>query len=69
MPDAALDAAVARYAVQGAAYAVALEATLGRPVVRCTFVFARTTGALERDIIDLDAAKTDVRSRIATLTS
>jgi ATP-dependent exoDNAse (exonuclease V) beta subunit len=67
MPDAALDAAVSRYAVQGAAYAVALEATLGRPVVRCTFVFARTTGALERDVVDLDAAQADVRSRIATL--
>ncbi len=68
MPDAALDAAVSRYAVQGAAYAVALEATLGRPVVRCVFVFARTTGAVERDIVDLEAATADVRSRIATLT-
>ena len=39
--DTDLDAAVARYAVQGAAYAVALEAVLGQPVTRCVFVFAR----------------------------
>jgi len=68
MPDASLDEAVSRYAVQGASYAVALEATLRRPVTRCVFVFARTTGALERELTDLDAAKAEVHSRIATLT-
>ena len=39
--DAELDAALARYRTQGAAYALALEHVLGRPVARCVFVFAR----------------------------
>jgi ATP-dependent helicase/nuclease subunit A len=60
--DAELDAAVARYSVQGAAYAVALEAALGRPVVRCVFVFARTNGPIERQVDDLPAATAGVRA-------
>ena len=36
-----VDRALARYRVQGAAYAVALEEALGRPVDRCTFLFLR----------------------------
>jgi hypothetical protein len=51
--------------VQGAAYAVALEAALSRPVTRCVFVFARADGPLERDVADLDAAKAEVRRRLA----
>jgi ATP-dependent exoDNAse (exonuclease V) beta subunit len=67
--DDDLDRLLARYAVQGAAYAVALEAALDRPVTRCVFVFARPGGALERDVPDLAAAKADVHRRIATLTA
>jgi ATP-dependent helicase/nuclease subunit A len=67
--DADVDAALARYAVQGAAYAVALEAALARPVTRCVFVFARASGPLERDVADLDAAKAEVHRRLARLTS
>ncbi len=63
--DADLDAAVARYAVQGAAYAVALEAVLGQPVTRCVFVFARTGDPAEREVVDLDATKALVRERVA----
>jgi ATP-dependent exoDNAse (exonuclease V) beta subunit len=64
-PTAAdLDAAAARYAVQGAAYALALEATLGEPVTRCVFVFARQPAAVERVVEDLDAAKREVRARL-----
>jgi len=62
--DADLDAALARYGVQGAAYAVALETVLGRPVSRCVFVFARTGNPIERDVDDLDAAKAIVRRRL-----
>jgi hypothetical protein len=48
--------------VQGAAYAVALETALARPVARCVFVFARTAGAVEREVADLPAAAASVRA-------
>jgi ATP-dependent exoDNAse (exonuclease V) beta subunit len=60
--DAELDAAVGRYSVQGAAYAVALEIALARPVVRCVFVFARTGAPVEREVADLGAAMAGVRA-------
>jgi ATP-dependent exoDNAse (exonuclease V) beta subunit len=60
--DAELDAAVARYSVQGAAYAIALETALGRPVVRCVFVFARAASAVEREVADLAAVTASVRA-------
>jgi ATP-dependent helicase/nuclease subunit A len=63
--DESLDAALARYAPQGAAYAVALEAVLGRPVTRCVFVFARANEAVERQIPDLEAAVSGVRAQLA----
>jgi ATP-dependent exoDNAse (exonuclease V) beta subunit len=63
--DAELDTVLEHYAVQGAAYAVALEAALARPVVRCVFVFARSGGPLEREVADLDAAKAEVLRRLA----
>ena len=40
--DADLDAKVARYRLQGASYAVALEAATGQPVVACVFLFLAT---------------------------
>ncbi|MGH9119829.1 MAG: UvrD-helicase domain-containing protein [Acidimicrobiales bacterium] len=58
--EAELDAAAARYRLQGAAYALALSTALGRPVDRCVFVFARTEGAVERSIVDLPAAIEEV---------
>jgi ATP-dependent helicase/nuclease subunit A len=57
-----LEEAVQRYQLQGAAYALALEQSLRRPVARCVFVFARPSGAVERDIDDLRSAIDDVRS-------
>jgi ATP-dependent helicase/nuclease subunit A len=65
--DADLDAAVARYSVQGAAYALALEAALSEPVAGCVFVFARAGGALERPIVDLPAAISAVRERLVSI--
>jgi ATP-dependent helicase/nuclease subunit A len=67
VPDAAIDDAVARYGAQGATYALALESALRRPVARCVFVFARASGAIERELPDLDAAKGDVRAQVAAL--
>jgi ATP-dependent helicase/nuclease subunit A len=59
-------AAVARYTPQGAAYAVALEAVLGRPIRRCVFVFARATEVMEHEVQDLPAAVTEVRERLVS---
>ncbi len=60
----ALDDAVERYSVQAAAYALALESTLGEPVTRCVLVFAREPDAIERDVTDLPGAITGVRQRL-----
>ncbi|HEX6312391.1 MAG TPA: UvrD-helicase domain-containing protein [Acidimicrobiia bacterium] len=63
--DADLDALMAKYRVQGAAYALALERALDRPVARCVFVFARQGAvATERDVADLPGAVADVAHRV-----
>ena len=41
--EADIDAKLAAYELQGAAYAVALEAVLGQSVVECRFVFCQPT--------------------------
>jgi ATP-dependent exoDNAse (exonuclease V) beta subunit len=70
VPSAAeLDAAVARYSVQGAAYAVALEAALARPIARCVFVFARAGEPIEREVEDLAASTAAVRARLPAFAS
>jgi ATP-dependent helicase/nuclease subunit A len=60
-----VEVALDKYRVQGAAYALALEAALGRTVTRCVFVFARAAGAREREVVDLGAAKAEVVRRLA----
>jgi ATP-dependent helicase/nuclease subunit A len=62
--DAALDAKMARYRLQGAAYAAALEAVTGEPVVRCVFIFCSPAGARQRDLDDLAGAVADVRGHL-----
>jgi ATP-dependent helicase/nuclease subunit A len=63
--DVELDELMVKYRVQGAAYALALERALGRPVARCVFVFAHRHGpAREREIADLPAAVSEVESRV-----
>lgn len=64
--DAEVDAAVERYRLQAAAYALALERSLGRPVARCTFVFVSGGRARQRDVADLPAAVADVESLVRT---
>lgn len=59
-PDDA-DAAAERYRLQAAAYALALEAVTGRPVVECRFVLCGVTPALERSVRDLPGAIEEVR--------
>jgi ATP-dependent exoDNAse (exonuclease V) beta subunit len=68
--DAEIDAALGRYRLQGAAYALALSETLGRPVTRCVFVFVRRgKDAEEREIEDLAAAMDEIRARIPEMAS
>jgi ATP-dependent helicase/nuclease subunit A len=64
--DVELDAAMARYRLQAAAYALALEVTLGRPVARAVFVFARIGDAVEREVTDLPAAVAEARALVTT---
>ncbi len=56
-----IDAKVDRYRLQGAAYALAVAVTTGRPVAECWFVFAGIDGAVERRVEDLAAAVDEVK--------
>jgi ATP-dependent helicase/nuclease subunit A len=64
-----LEAALARYRLQGAAYALALQEALGRPVAGCRFVFAQSSDDRERDLADLPAAIETVRAEIRRLST
>ena len=55
----AVDAALSRYQLQGAAYAMALEASLGEPVSACRFLFLHADE--ERDVAELAGAIAQVR--------
>jgi ATP-dependent helicase/nuclease subunit A len=63
--EAEVDAKVARYAVQTAAYALALEVSTGLHVAEARLVFTRVGGAVERVVPDLEAAKQQVRALLA----
>jgi ATP-dependent helicase/nuclease subunit A len=62
---AEVDAKLAAYELQGAAYAVALEITTGRTVSECRFVFCTTGPAIERAVADLAGAKARVVTAMA----
>ncbi|MGI9606571.1 MAG: UvrD-helicase domain-containing protein [Acidimicrobiales bacterium] len=57
---------LAGYEMQGAAYAVAIEAATGRTVVDVQFIFARAGGAVVRSVRDLPALRARVSARAAT---
>jgi hypothetical protein len=63
--EADVDAKLATYELQGAAYAVALEAATGLRVAGCRFVFCDAGGAIEREVADLGAAMARVRAHLA----
>jgi ATP-dependent helicase/nuclease subunit A len=66
--DDELDALMAKYRIQGAAYALALERVLGRAVAGCVFVFARRGApAIERAVADVAAAVAEVETRVRAL--
>jgi ATP-dependent helicase/nuclease subunit A len=61
--DAEVDQAVARYRLQGAAYALAVQQLVRRPVVDCQFVFLGPGGAVCRSVADLGEAMAEVGRR------
>jgi ATP-dependent exoDNAse (exonuclease V) beta subunit len=61
---AEVDAAVGRYRLQGATYAVALEHSLERTVAEVRFVFTAGGVAVERTLDDLPAAMAEVRDLV-----
>ena len=63
LDEADLAAKVDRYRLQGAAYAFALQRATGLTVSRMVFCFLGHDGAVERDILDLDAATGEVEVR------
>ena len=62
-----IDAKLARYSLQGAAYAVAVEVATGRPVLDVQFVFTGAGELVVRSIDDLAGRCADVRSAAGQL--
>jgi ATP-dependent exoDNAse (exonuclease V) beta subunit len=60
-----IEAALSRYRLQGAAYALALSEALRRPVARCVFVFVNASGAIERELPNLSLAIDEARRAAA----
>ena len=57
-----LSAKVARYRLQGAGYALALQKATSTPVERMAFCFLGSGPAVEREIDDLDTAMSEVKA-------
>ncbi|GIW13462.1 MAG: hypothetical protein KatS3mg062_0901 [Tepidiforma sp.] len=62
---AEVEAAMAHYRLQGAAYALAAAKATGKPVERVVFVF--TEPRMEREVTDLEAAMAEARERAKVL--
>jgi ATP-dependent exoDNAse (exonuclease V) beta subunit len=60
-----LETKMARYRLQGASYALALELATGEPVASCVFLFLDDDGAEERSVSDLPTAIAEVRTLLA----
>ncbi len=60
--DATLEAKLARYRLQGATYALAVEEATGETVTRVVFAFLAEDGSIERDVADLRGAIDEVRA-------
>jgi ATP-dependent helicase/nuclease subunit A len=63
--DATIDDRVEHYRLQGAGYAVAVEAIVQEPVIDCRFVFCRPGEAVERSLPNLTEAMAEVRRRLS----
>ena len=64
-PGEPVDAAVDRYRLQAASYALILEASLGRKVEQCVLLFLHP--GEEREILDLPAAIDEVKAALSNL--
>jgi ATP-dependent helicase/nuclease subunit A len=64
--EADVDAKLAAYELQGAAYALALQQATGLSVVDVRFVFCRAIGAIERSVSDLPTAIARVQAALTT---
>ena len=64
--DVAVADALERYAPQGAAYAVAVEAATGMPVGEVHFLFLRGDEAVDAEVPGLDREKERVRVALGT---
>lgn len=62
--DQDIDAKLAAYELQAAAYAVALHQVTRQPIADCRFVFCTATGAIERSVSDLAGAMARVGATI-----
>jgi ATP-dependent helicase/nuclease subunit A len=67
--DADVAAKVARYRLQAAAYAVALESLLGEQVVECRLVFCRDGDPIDVAVPDLSGACDEVRALVPRATA
>ena len=65
--DDHVQAKLARYRLQGASYAAAVEAATGEVVRRVVFAFLNEAGVLEAELTDLAAAVAEVQERAAEL--
>ncbi len=65
--DDGVDAKLARYRLQGAAYAAGLEAVTGEQVARMVFVFLDRAGAIEAELPDLRTAVNEAKAVAAGL--
>ncbi len=65
--DDGIGTKLARYRLQGAAYAAALEAVTGEAVARMVFVFLDRTAAVEAELPDLRAAIDEATASVAGL--
>lgn len=62
--DADIERLMAKYKYQGGAYALSIERALGESVAGVRFVFAQKGGAIERDVKDLDAVVSEIRTAL-----
>ena len=65
--DDGVEARLARYRLQGAAYAAALEAVTGEPVARMVFVFLDRHGAVEAELPHLRDAMKDAVTAVTAV--
>ncbi len=61
-----LERRVEGYRIQGASYAISVEAATDEPVSRVTFVFLTPVGAVEADLPSLDATMNEVRNLVGS---